>query len=174
MDEDDGTEINLLHEVEVTPITKAPEDTSYLDLDSEPDFGDITLTETPLEEPVLDDLSIELGAEELPVIAEESEDFAPIEEILIDESDAGRAENAIEEIKLSDETPIEKEELMPALSSGQAGEEAIPDHLKQDIRSVLSYMDKLLESLPEDKIEEFARSEHFQVYKKLFEELGLL
>ena len=34
-------------------------------------------------------------------------------------------------------------------------------------------MDQLLESLPEEKIEEFARSEHFEVYKKLFEELGI-
>ena len=33
-------------------------------------------------------------------------------------------------------------------------------------------MDRL-DALPEDKIEEFAQSEHFGVYKKLFEELGL-
>jgi hypothetical protein len=50
---------------------------------------------------------------------------------------------------------------------------ALPENLKQEIRSVLSYMDQLLESLPEEKIEEFARSEHFEVYKRLFEELGL-
>jgi len=48
------------------------------------------------------------------------------------------------------------------------------DHLKSEIRSVLSYLDKLLDSLPEDKIEEFARSEHFDTYKRLFEELGLV
>jgi hypothetical protein len=35
-------------------------------------------------------------------------------------------------------------------------------------------MDQLLESLPEDKIEEFAKSEYFDTYKKLFEELGLV
>ena len=34
-------------------------------------------------------------------------------------------------------------------------------------------MDQLLESLPEEKIQEFAKSEYFGVYKKLFEELGL-
>jgi pilus assembly protein FimV len=45
--------------------------------------------------------------------------------------------------------------------------------LKNEIKSVLAYMDKLLEALPEEKIEEFARSEHFEVYKRLFEELGL-
>jgi hypothetical protein len=35
-------------------------------------------------------------------------------------------------------------------------------------------MDQLLESLPEDKIEEFAKSEYYETYKKLFEELGLV
>ena len=34
-------------------------------------------------------------------------------------------------------------------------------------------MDQLLENLPEEKIEEFARSEQFSTYKKLFKELGL-
>lgn len=48
------------------------------------------------------------------------------------------------------------------------------DKLKGEIKGVLSYLDKLLESLPEDKIEEFARSEYFDTYKKLFEELGLV
>ena len=42
-----------------------------------------------------------------------------------------------------------------------------------ELKGVLSYMDNLLESLPEDKIEEFARSEYFDTYKKLFKELGL-
>ena len=30
-----------------------------------------------------------------------------------------------------------------------------------------------LENLPEDKIEEFAKSEQFDTYKKLFKKLGL-
>ena len=45
--------------------------------------------------------------------------------------------------------------------------------LKKDIKSVLLYMDQLLENLPEDKIIEFANSEEFVTYKKLFSELGL-
>jgi pilus assembly protein FimV len=59
----------------------------------------------------------------------------------------------------------------PTQSSGSIAE--LPEDLKQEIRSVLSYMDQLLEALPDDKIEEFAQSEHFVVYKRLFEELGL-
>ena len=34
-------------------------------------------------------------------------------------------------------------------------------------------MDQLLEDLPEEKIVEFARSEQFATYKKLFSDLGL-
>jgi hypothetical protein len=50
----------------------------------------------------------------------------------------------------------------------------VSQEFKQELRTVLSYMDILLESLPEEKIEEFARSEHFEPYKKLFKELGLV
>ena len=49
----------------------------------------------------------------------------------------------------------------------------IPSNLKGELKNVLSYMDHLLESLPEEKIEEFARSEYFDSYKKLFKDLGL-
>jgi len=52
--------------------------------------------------------------------------------------------------------------------------ESIPSGFKQELKKVLSYMDKLLESLPDNKIEEFARSEHFDTYKKLFKELGIV
>ena len=49
----------------------------------------------------------------------------------------------------------------------------ISANLKTELKSVLSYMDRLLESLPEEKIEEFAKSEYFDTYKKIFKELGL-
>ncbi|MDR1179175.1 MAG: hypothetical protein LBK44_01615, partial [Spirochaetales bacterium] len=45
--------------------------------------------------------------------------------------------------------------------------------IREEIKSVLKYMDQLLESLPEDKIQEFAHSEHFDIYRRLFEELEL-
>jgi pilus assembly protein FimV len=76
--------------------------------------------------------------------------------------------------------PIEEATVPPEpLAAQPQPAEASPaasdsDHLKSEIRSVLSYLDKLLDSLPEDKIEEFARSEHFDTYKRLFEELGLV
>jgi hypothetical protein len=49
----------------------------------------------------------------------------------------------------------------------------VPFAIKGELKNVLVYLDKLLESLPEEKIEEFAKSEYFDTYKKLFEELGI-
>jgi hypothetical protein len=68
---------------------------------------------------------------------------------------------------------------VPYADTGELVEEApekpgVPDNLKQELKVVLSYMDQLLESLPEEKIEEFAQSEYYDTYKKLFEELGLV
>ncbi|MDR3248519.1 MAG: hypothetical protein LBT39_07015 [Treponema sp.] len=71
----------------------------------------------------------------------------------------------------------EDEEAPVAVTAREAVEEpevsGLPGNFRQELKHVLSYMDQLLESLPEEKIEEFARSEYFDTYKKLFKELGL-
>lgn len=64
-------------------------------------------------------------------------------------------------------------ELVKDETQEEDSESSIPGNLKKEIKSVLSYMDQLLENLPEDKIAEFAQSEQFETYKKLFKELGL-
>jgi hypothetical protein len=45
--------------------------------------------------------------------------------------------------------------------------------LLDNIKSVLLYVDKLLEGLPEAKITEFANSDYFRTYRNVFKELGL-
>jgi len=45
--------------------------------------------------------------------------------------------------------------------------------LLSEIKKLLLYLDRLLESLPEERIEEFARSEYFNLYRHVFDELGL-
>ena len=62
---------------------------------------------------------------------------------------------------------------VPSMMPGGKGP-YIPSELKSELRNILSYMDQLLESLPEEKIEEFAKSEYFDSYKKLFKDLGLV
>ncbi len=50
---------------------------------------------------------------------------------------------------------------------------AVPADLQSDLKNVLKYLDDLLEALPEEKIKEFARSDYFGTYRRLFKELGL-
>jgi hypothetical protein len=71
------------------------------------------------------------------------------------------------------ETPLPPAPPAPAVPQAAAAA-PLATGLKDELRAVLSYMDKLLASLPDDKIQEFAESEHFEVYKRLFEELGLI
>lgn len=80
----------------------------------------------------------------------------------VGESDIGEIQGLEEASAIAD---------VPAAPPADA--EEVSFSLKQEIKAVLAYMDQLLDSLPEDKIKEFAQSEHFEVYKKLFDELGL-
>lgn len=78
---------------------------------------------------------------------------------------------------LTSEETEESQEENPATAETDEVEKTenneLSGDLKTEIKSVLSYMDQLLENLPEDKIAEFAQSQQFDTYKKLFKELGL-
>jgi len=62
-------------------------------------------------------------------------------------------------------------EAAPAATAG--GFPRMPEDMLADLKKLLGYMDRLLESLPEDKIDEFARSEYFDLYRKVFEYFDL-
>ena len=88
------------------------------------------------------------------------------------ESDAESMEKTAAESETSKEAiPEKNEKSVPAAATET--DKPVSAELKNDIRSVLLYMDQLLENLPEDKIVEFAKSEQFTTYKRLFSELGL-
>ncbi len=85
--------------------------------------------------------------------------------------ESAEAEGLVEEAVEVEEIPMEEP---PAREQPQKGGSVpVPEDLKGEIRTVLKYMDQLLEALPEEKIQEFASSEYFVMYKKLFEDLGL-
>ena len=42
-----------------------------------------------------------------------------------------------------------------------------------ELRTIVKYMDNLLEQLPEDTVEEFAHSKYFDIYERLFEDLEM-
>ncbi|MDR1375142.1 MAG: hypothetical protein LBJ24_09245 [Treponema sp.] len=219
----DSDELKNLREEGVEHLTEAPEDASYLEEDplkeetaehidlsgaviDEPDLSG-GIKENPIEEPSLDDISLDLDMEDVGFedsglsIMEDGGDISfeenkelevsiPEEESVLDippEEDLGEL--------VSDGFTVEAEEAgAPAVPGGaftleddagkplipaapvedKSPDSSIPVNLKQELKTVLTYMDQLLESLPEDKIEEFAKSEYFDTYKKLFEELGLV
>ena len=54
-----------------------------------------------------------------------------------------------------------------------AGGAELEGQVREEVRSVLAYLDQLLDALPPEKVREFAQSKHFATYKKLFREFGL-
>ncbi len=121
-------------------------------------------------EAALEDFEVELGEPVLEIPEEgedEAEELGDLDFDLDEEEPEADAVTSAE----SEAAPQQQAGAGAPSTGSEAGE--LPENLKQEIRSVLSYMDQLLESLPEEKIQEFARSEHFEVYKRLFEELGL-
>ena len=104
-----------------------------------------------------------------PLIIEEPVDTVSLaEEELLEELAEIPVTDDLEEIPAAEEIVEEEPVVVDEPKTAN-----LPDDLKEDIKSVLSYMDQLLDSLPEEKIAEFARSEHFELYKKLFTEFGL-
>ncbi len=117
---------------------------------------------------------LEIG--ELEAVAEEGP--AAQDEIEIPFETETGAHSGSETLDLAEEV-LEAEEIPAAevapvgAPGAKEGATAIPEDLKDEIRTVLKYMDHLLEALPDEKIQEFAKSDYFVMYKKLFEDLGL-
>lgn len=123
-----------------------------------------TASEAEIKEEIIEEPFV-AGAPVIESAAEETGHEAPIEEL-----------NAIPELEPEEEgnsKEPKQETLLQAATKKREATISIPLELKNEIKSVLSYMDQLLEALPEKKIEEFAKSEYFETYKHLFEELGI-
>ncbi len=64
----------------------------------------------------------------------------------------------------------------PSSDSGAAaagGPAALNTVSTDELRTIIGYMDELLEELPQRKVEEFAHSQYFELYERLFDDLGL-
>ena len=139
--------------VEPVVETSVSEEVENIEDDGDKTEEEPAVTTNGSSDPLFD----EIMAEEPSIsetLSKESVDYLAEEEIIKDNPQT--QENPSEE---SDEETPESTD--------------IPSDLKSDIKSVLLYMDQLLENLPEEKIMEFAKSEQFVTYKKLFAELGL-
>ncbi|MBN1835483.1 MAG: hypothetical protein JW820_06505 [Spirochaetales bacterium] len=176
--------LSSLSETEAQAPEPGGEEEEILELEPLAEVGEeapeeeLSAEESPLEEFPLEELSLEESSlEELSLEESSLEESSP-EEPDLEESD-------LEELGADEQETLEPLELPGEgeepgdLSSGRQSVEpsgtvgSMSPELKKDVTSVLSYLDQLLEALPEDKIREFAHSEYFETYKRLFDELGL-
>jgi len=186
---------------EVTPELEIPDDTLEeinLDTISQKDFvieeinlsspGDDEIPDISLDEAIdeietVEEFSLDEPVEDLDdevTVTLPDNDFNELpgtEDVDLDSLDAlvtEEAKEAVEEeIADLEETPESTAAGLREKTKAALELSSLPGDLKEEIKEVLKYMDQLLESLPDDKIQEFARSEHFEVYKKIFEELGI-
>ena len=124
------------------------------------------LEEETIEEPAVEEIeepASETTEEEFTSVDNFAGEEPVVEETSADYSEVDNLDNSLSDSNIA---YLSKEE-------SENEKSVVTADLKQDIKSVLLYMDQLLENLPEDKIVEFAKSDEFVTYKKLFTELGL-
>ena len=160
------------------------------ELQNDMDFASLDLSDAVIDEPdepalgAIDDLSLGLDDFETSITFDAEEDS--IAEVIPEGFELRAEEESIpfdddldafaeEELSASGEVDISSlPEISPADIEKLAADESMSPQMRKELKEILTYMDNLLESLPEDKIKEFAQSEHFDTYRKLFKELGLV
>ena len=188
------TEDSLPEEIDIPKVDEIlPEETSDnaddIMVDSNPsDFMEsVKIDETEkVRDPFIDDIMEEPPTVEDAITDENVEYLAKDENAIVDADvspiPAEEPSVAFEEPQIDtkqesfptvEEVSSPVESISEETAESNAEDRTLPDDIKSDIKSVLLYMDQLLENLPEDKIMEFAKSEQFVTYKKLFSELGL-
>ncbi|MCL2213608.1 MAG: hypothetical protein FWC06_00215 [Treponema sp.] len=173
-------------------ITIDSEKIVEISIDDIPSEDDLTALKDEIESQVEDTYDIdnveellEEDSTELPQLDKDIEDIsdevisAPASKSVSDPQPAVKETPAVQDTPVKKASPYKKDhapQTSPATKSAYSenGSFKIPVELKSELRNILSYMDQLLESLPEEKIEEFAKSDYFDSYKKLFKELGLV
>ena len=137
------------------------------------DFDD-SLSEQIIEEPAV-------TQQNEPEIQPEFFENEPSNDQIIEENSIETSSDSVLETAEIDSVSNENEivendnqiEEKPAESENVQTQKPLSQDLMQDVKSLLVYMDQLLEDLPEEKIEEFANSDKFVLFKNVFEKLGL-
>ncbi len=182
------------HQPEEGVVEEAVEDDAFSTVDNvfeeEAPAPEVEVTEEPaVEETVIEEdfaadetvVEEEPIVEEEPVVVEETpiEDETFVEEPVVDEAPVAEAANTFIENDFvsheDDNNELTDSNIDYLTTEEDKADDTVDENaeLKKDIKSVLLYMDQLLENLPEEKIVEFAKSDEFTTYKKLFSELGL-
>jgi len=143
----------------------------------EEELGDLGLPEVP-EEAELDETGLPgKEEEEFEIPAEPVTAAEPIEEetvVLSEEEEEILTEDLDLEAEQEEVVTVTGEELSKLEKEGEQGDKtSIDSALYNDITNVLRYVDTLLGDLPEEKIKEFSNSSYFDLYKEVFEKLGI-
>ncbi len=182
---EDESELGEIEELENLSLEEPDADASLEEIEEVEEFEGLSLEE-PGEVSELEEAEAaeSLSLEELPGEEDTSEDDVLTLDDLEDTGleaaeDAEDLELSVEDLSIQEEPEdLEADELGSLEEESeepqfQSNSQDLPQDLQSDIKSVLSYLDQLFEALPEEKIKEFAQSEYFGIYKRLFEELGL-
>jgi len=182
---EDESELGEIEELENLSLEEPDADASLEEIEEVEEFEELSLEE-PGEVSELEEAEAaeSLSLEELPGEEDTSEDDVLTLDDLEDTGlkaaeDAEDLELSVEDLSIQEEPEdLEADELGSLEEESeepqfQSNSQDLPQDLQSDIKSVLSYLDQLFEALPEEKIKEFAQSEYFGIYKRLFEELGL-
>ena len=156
-----------------------PEDISEVILDMSDIIGpagEISLDEEPLDNILFSDEYLDISDEELDKIEQKVlQEFANAS-LTSDEPSVAEREEREKKYPTKDREEEDKKKINNSRGikdERYASGAGLPT-VKEELKTVLSSMDQLLESLPDNKIAEFAESEHFDTYRKLFKELGLV
>lgn len=176
---DEGTD-DIPDEISVPKSDDILVETSNDDfMDSVKDITEIEEESIPEAEASTDDVAFDtvdsILGDEAPVVEETEVPEEPVvEETAVSEEEIAPDFNEVDDLdsNLSDSN-IDYLTTKDEDGAAEETNDTMNSDLKKDIKSVLLYMDQLLENLPEEKIVEFAKSDEFSTYKKLFTELGL-
>ncbi|MDR2865126.1 MAG: hypothetical protein LBV68_05920 [Spirochaetaceae bacterium] len=173
----DGESIDTPEEEAVSVELEREDDIFKPEYETAPEL-EVNAETRELEIPYLeDDL---LTEQEIPLESEAASipEIAEFHEELIEQTDQGEylelpLLDAVDEGE-TDTTALSFDQEQGASREIKNDENFNDENFKNEIKTLLVYLDELLESLPEEKIREFAASEKFETYKKIFKELGLV
>lgn len=183
LDMDEDEEVDAEDEQERLDLDslnlEEPEDISEVILDMSDIIGpagEISLDEEPLDNILFSDEYLDISDEELDKIEQKVlQEFANAS-LTSDEPSVAEREEREKKYPTKDREEEDKKKINNSRGikdERYASGAGLPT-VKEELKTVLSSMDQLLESLPDNKIAEFAESEHFDTYRKLFKELGLV
>ena len=81
------------------------------------------------------------------------------------------SEELVETISVDAEIPSQPE--IPVKTAEKPAAEGMASISKGDLKEMLLYIDNLFGDLPEEKIKEFAKSKYYDLYNKVFDDLGI-